>query len=566
MSTAFPFVGDPGPTLVLVRRLRAASLIALVALPVFAAADLWTARQAGTGILAAKLVQLGLVVWTFAALRHIVSWERAQFVALVFIGCLIATTCAAAAARGDLGALPLILVIGVLTPSVMVPWGTRWQAALVGVASTAAALTYAAGPGLATAVPFPALGLLIAFVTSLYAAAELDQHRRESEDRFRVLAEKAPVLIWMTDALGECTYLNPEWERLLGRATAPRDSPSLWDSIHPDDQGPARSRMEEATAAREAWEVEYRIRNRDDYYRWLLTRGTPRFTATGTFEGYVGSATDITARKEEAELAATARNAALEAARLKSDFLATLSHEIRTPMHGIFGMTELALDTADDTERRSYLERARGCAETLMGLLDDILDFSRIEAGRLELAEVDLDVRSVVREAVDTLSVAAARKGLTLTAHVEATVPASLRGDPTRLRQVLVNLIGNAIKFTDDGSVAVAVTAMPHPRTPGTVILTCAVRDTGIGIPCDRLPTIFDAFTQGDASVSRKYGGTGLGLAITRRLVDLMGGTVEVDSTEDVGSTFCVTIPLATDNALAPPSAAETIGSRAPLP
>jgi signal transduction histidine kinase len=267
---------------------------------------------------------------------------------------------------------------------------------------------------------------------------------------------------------------------------------------------------------------------------------------TGAFQGYVGSATDITARKEETELAAAARNAALEAARLKSDFLATLSHEIRTPMHGIFGMTELALDTPDEQERRSFLERARGCAETLMGLLDDILDFSRIEAGRLELSDEPLAVRDVVRQAVDTLSVAAVRKGLTLGAHVDADVPESLRGDPTRLRQVLVNLIGNAIKFTDEGTVEVTVSGTPHPRTPGTVMLSCTVRDTGIGIPGDRLATIFDAFTQVDASVSRKYGGTGLGLAISRRLVDLMGGTIVVDSTEDVGTTFCLTIPLAT--------------------
>jgi signal transduction histidine kinase len=301
---------------------------------------------------------------------------------------------------------------------------------------------------------------------------------------------------------------------------------------------------------RDAWEAEYRIRAKTGRYRWLLTRGTPRFTADGGFEGYVGSATDITARKEETELAAAARNAAVEAARLKSDFLATLSHEIRTPMHGIFGMTELALDTPDDAERRSFLERARACAETLMSLLDDILDFSRIEAGRLELADELLDVRDVMQQTIDTLSLAAERKGLQLTAEVDAAVPVALRGDPSRLRQVLVNLVGNAIKFTEEGSVAVSVTSTPHPRSPGVVLLSCTVRDTGIGIPADRVATIFDAFTQVDASVSRKYGGTGLGLAITHRLVDLMGGTIAVDSAEGVGSTFCVTLPLALASAV----------------
>jgi protein-histidine pros-kinase len=150
----------------------------------------------------------------------------------------------------------------------------------------------------------------------------------------------------------------------------------------------------------------------------------------------------------------------------------------------------------------------------------------------------------VLEDAVDVFSVAATRKGLRLIAHVDATVPLVVRGDPTRLRQVFVNLIGNAIKFTEEGTVDVTVTAVPHPRAPATALVTCIVRDTGIGIPRDRLVNIFDAFTQVDASVSRKYGGTGLGLAITRRLVDLMGGTIEVDSAEGVGSTFCVTIPL----------------------
>jgi protein-histidine pros-kinase len=504
---------------------------------------------------ATKLCQLALVVWTYVASTRVRTWDRVQAVAGRFVAGLIVTSAAAAVARGQLTALPLILVIAVVAPPVLVPWGTRQQVMLVGIAAAAGIVAYASGPGLGATLPFPALPLAVAFGTSIYAAAEADRHqrareaielaRRESEDRFRVLAETAPVLIWMTNAANECTYLNPEWERFLGHATEPRDSERLWDDIHSEDRIETRAAVEAAMARRDAWEAEYRIRAKTGRYRWLLTRGTPRFTADGGFEGYVGSATDITARKEENEMAAAARNAAVEAARLKSDFLATLSHEIRTPMHGIFGMTELALDTPDDAERRSFLERARSCAEALMSLLDDILDFSRIEAGRLELADEDLDVRDVMHQAIDTLSVAAARKGLRLTADVDAAVPVALRGDPNRLRQVLVNLIGNAIKFTEDGSVEVSVTSTPHPRSPGTVLLSCTVRDTGIGIPPDRVATIFDAFTQVDASVSRKYGGTGLGLAITHRLVDLMGGTIAVDSAEGVGSTFCVTLPLA---------------------
>ena len=564
LLAAGPSADDRDAPLVLARRLRAAALIAFVALPIFGLVDASSASVRPLWLLATKLGQVALVGWTYFAARRAATWERVQYVAGVFIAGLILTACAAAVARGDLAALPLMLVIAVVAPAVLIPWGTRQQVILVGVALVAALLVYASGPGLRSAFPFPTLPLAVAFAVSVYAAAESDRHhrvreaielaRRESEDRFRVLAETAPVLIWMTNAAGECTYLNPEWERFLGHMTEPRDSEHLWDDIHPDDRLPARTGMQEATVSHEAWEVEYRIRAKDGRYRWLLTRGTPRFTATGGFEGYVGSATDITARKEEAELAGAARNAAVEAARLKSDFLATLSHEIRTPMHGIFGMTELALDSPDEAERRSFLERARACAETLMGLLDDILDFSRIEAGRLELADESLDAREVVRQAVDPLSVAAVRKGLALTAVVDSAVPGTLRGDPNRLRQVLVNLIGNAVKFTSEGTVEVTMTAAPHPRAPGSLLLSCTVRDTGIGIPGDRLASIFDAFTQVDASVSRKFGGAGLGLAITHRLIDLMGGTLVVDSTEGVGSTFCFTIPLPEGAAPRPPA------------
>jgi len=549
-----PDLSDLDPAVVAVRRVKIAAVIALGALPVFAAADLWAAHDWARWILANKGAQLALALWTYRVVTRATTWPQVERIALVFVSGLILTASAAAMARHELTALPLILVIATITPAVMIPWGVAHQAVLVAVAIATALATYAIGPGVSSLVPFPGLALAVAFLASLFAASESDRHRRsrvaaelahlDSEDRFRVLTETAPVFIWMTNAEGVCTYLNPEWARLLGHVIAPQESEILWDVVHPDDRALARGMIEHATISRQAWEVEYRIQAHDGRYRWLLARGTPRSGPGNVFQGYVGSATDITARKEETELAAAARNAALEAARLKSDFLATLSHEIRTPMHGIFGMTELALDTADDDERRSFLERARGCAETLMGLLDDILDFSRIDAGRLELLDQPLDIRRVLEEAVDVFSVAAARRGLRLIARVDATVPFTVRGDPTRLRQVFVNLIGNAVKFTEEGEVEVTVTAVPHPRAPATALITCIVRDTGIGIPRDRLATIFDAFTQVDASVSRKYGGTGLGLAITRRLVDLMGGTIEVDSTEGAGSTFCVTIPL----------------------
>jgi signal transduction histidine kinase/ActR/RegA family two-component response regulator len=239
-----------------------------------------------------------------------------------------------------------------------------------------------------------------------------------------------------------------------------------------------------------------------------------------------------------------AKRRAEEASRTKSEFLATMSHEIRTPMNGIFGMTELALDTHDDGERREFLTRARACAESLMTVLNDVLDFSKIEAGKLDLEHIEFDVRAVLGGVLDTLAVAAARKQLELIGFVDDAVPARLRGDPNRLRQVLVNLGGNAVKFTEHGEIVIRIERLadgPDVTAADGIGLRCAVRDTGIGIPRDKQALIFEAFTQADSSTTRCYGGTGLGLAISQRLVALMGGTIGAESAVGQGSTFWFT-------------------------
>jgi signal transduction histidine kinase/CheY-like chemotaxis protein len=238
-----------------------------------------------------------------------------------------------------------------------------------------------------------------------------------------------------------------------------------------------------------------------------------------------------------------AKRRAEDASRAKSDFLATMSHEIRTPMNGIFGMTELALDTGDEAERRDFLTRARACAESLMAVLNDILDFSKIEAGKLDLEHIDFDVRGLLDGVLDTLAIEAGRKKLELIGFVDEAVPARLRGDPGRFRQVVMNLAGNALKFTPHGEVVVRIErADEDVDTPGAgVTLRTTVRDTGIGVAREKLATIFEAFTQADTSTTRCYGGTGLGLAISQRLVSLMGGAIGAESEAGQGSTFWFT-------------------------
>ena len=365
---------------------------------------------------------------------------------------------------------------------------------------------------------------------------------RANEERFRSLSTASPVGVFQTDPAGECVFVNPRWEQISGLS-----SPALYGQgwthvIHPEDRERVLDLWRDALNRRLEVSAEFRLCSGSGATRWVHLRAKPVQTSSGEFLGYVATLEDITERKElEAEMA-KARDAALESARLKAEFLANMSHEIRTPMNGVIGMTGLLLDTALTPHQRDAAETIRSSGESLLTIINDILDFSKIESGKLELEALDFDLVESVEGTLDLLAERAEAKGLELAAFIQTDTPTRLRGDPGRLRQVLLNLLSNAIKFTERGEVILNVS---HEGGKGDQVqLRFEVKDTGIGIGSEHLSRLFQPFIQADGSTTRRYGGTGLGLAISKQLVEMMQGQIAVSSRLGHGSTFSFTLPF----------------------
>jgi two-component system sensor histidine kinase/response regulator len=383
-----------------------------------------------------------------------------------------------------------------------------------------------------------------------------EEEVRKNHDMVRHLLDSTAEGIYGVDVDGICTFANSACVRLLGyERESDLRGKQIHDLIHHTrpDGTPfplAECNMYQAFQRGEDSHGDAEVLWRRDgssfsaeYWSHLILQGDTKI-------GAVISLMDITERKLAEQELRSAKEAAEEANRSKSQFLANMSHEIRTPMNGILGMTELTLDTELTQEQRDNLVLVRLSAESLLTVLNDILDFSKIEAGKLEFESIQFDLRESLGEAMQTLGFRSHQKGLELVFEVQPDVPESLIGDPGRVRQVLVNLVGNAIKFTEHGEISVSVAA--DSEQDDKVCLRVSVRDTGIGIPRDRQEKIFEAFSQADGSTTRKFGGTGLGLTISTRLVGMMGGRIWVESEPDKGSTFHFTCWLGVQEKVSP--------------
>jgi two-component system, sensor histidine kinase and response regulator len=375
---------------------------------------------------------------------------------------------------------------------------------------------------------------------------------KESEELFRTLSAAAPVGIFMDDGYGNCLYVNEHWMEMTEFSTAEAIGRGWFAAVHQEDRERVQKEWAAATTAGKLFECAYRYVSKSGNVVRVDVIARAISASGDRSRGYIGVVQDVTERYQTAERLREAKEAAETANKTKSEFLANMSHEIRTPMNGVIGMTELALDTELTSEQREYLGMVKSSADSLLGIINDILDFSKIEAGRLELECVPFSLLDAIEDALDPLAWRAQQSGIELTWCVEGEIPELVCGDPTRLRQILINLVGNAVKFTKEGHVSVKAARLDSPV--GDVAIRFSVQDTGIGIPPEKHKQIFDAFSQADPSTTREFGGTGLGLSISARLVKAMGGEMDLHSAIGKGSEFSFTVGFAPASSDASPA------------
>jgi PAS domain S-box-containing protein len=398
-----------------------------------------------------------------------------------------------------------------------------------------------------TKVPIPdESGRIIgiqAMFTDITDRRRAEEALQRSEENFRNAFDLASIGMALVAPDGRWLRVNRALCDIVGYSSDELLATTLQAITHPDDATADRVQVDKMLAGiLQTYQVEKRFNHKLGHTVWILLNVSLVHDGQGRALHFIAQIQDITLRKQAEAESRHAREAAEGANRAKGEFLANVSHEIRTPMNGIIGMTELALDTPLNPEQREYLNMVKVSADGLLTIINDILDFSKIEAGKLDLDPVEFDLHEMVDSTLKTLAHRAHAKGLELACRITPDVPNTLLGDSLRLRQIIVNLVGNAIKFTERGEIVVTVAV--DERTHDEALVHVSVADTGIGIRAEKQRSIFEAFTQADGSTTRRYGGTGLGLAISSKLVEMMQGRIWVEGELGVGSTFHFTVRL----------------------
>ena len=478
-----------------------------------------------------------VALWRVFALRSVAHWNHSRAINAFILG----------------AAIPVMHYVGMaaahFTPAPLQP----------------AALAHAiniSDLGVASVTLITVLMLGLVFITSTVDRKFSRQTLalEGSEQRYRLIVESTFDAFFALDESRRITDWSTQAESMFGWARADAIGKNVGELFPSHNSGEGTEHTLRALLARKAGRLQERIeltaRHRDGHeFPAEAAISSLQLGERSLFTAFVH---DVTKRKKEEREKEEAKAAAEEGSRVKSEFLANMSHEIRTPLNGVIGMTDLALETELTREQRDYLETVKLSADSLLSVINSILDFSKIEAGKVDLEALDFELRDCMEAALKTLALRADEKGLELLCDVTADVPETVLGDPGRLRQILVNLVGNAIKFTDQGEVALKVEV---ERTEGNqVTLHFVVSDTGIGIAPEKAESIFESFAQADTSTTREYGGTGLGLTISKRLVELMGGRIWIESEPGVGSHFHFTIrivrseaKLSTGDGITPP-------------
>lgn len=391
--------------------------------------------------------------------------------------------------------------------------------------------------------PNQQVDFFFALVQDISERKQFEMALRNSEKRYRTIFNCAAVAIALMDKEGHYIQFNSTWAKMLGYTNQEMMNKCNVDITYPEDVAITEKYLYQLIhSEEEICRIEKRFISKDGQIIWGDVTASVTRNEKGEVEGIVGIIVDITERKRTEEQLIRAKEAAEAATKAKSEFLANMSHEIRTPMNGVVGMTELLLNTDLTMKQREYAETICHSTDALQTLINDILDFSKIEAGKLTLEPIEFDLENAVLEIARLLSITAESKGFELIVRYAPEAPRYVVGDAGRIRQILTNLIGNAIKFTEKGHVLVDIECVT--KVDDFAYINFQIQDTGIGIAKDKLNTIFDKFTQADTSTTRRFGGTGLGLAITQQLVKMMGGKIQVSSQERIGSTFTFQLPL----------------------